>query len=784
MAVSLELNRDDLEDTRPAGDSMREYYQKGNGDEGVDEAVQMDALASHISKQWTINKDDRVKIEQEMMRLQESVNGQYDSSTINAIRAHGGSELFVPLTSMQCNAGASWLLSVLNPPGDKAFTFKPTPIPEIPQSIRIKIEQNIKSTIAANAPKAEGTQSPTMPQGVPAGPGGKPMTQEGVGEITDMESDKMRKSFNKEAAKRAERMESKVQDQLLESGWYETLEAFVTDLVTFPTAFIKTTYDTQTKMAVTTVDGQITMESTEALVAKDERVSPFDIYPSPDQNTVNDGSMIERLNLSRTEIYGCLDKPGYNNENILKVLEEVDGAGFASWQSNVDSTRRYAENHSTDFSGQDGAIYGLRFLGPVSVDKMMDWGYEVEDLVNQGYIQEGLDDNGRPTARDKYREIDIDAILIGNHVIKAVPNMDPEGKRPYYSASYRKVPGSFWGKSVAMLSQPHQRLVNATARALSNNMGIASGPQIVVYTDRLPNGETLQSIEPLKIWQMTSDPAGSNAKPIEFFQPQSNAQELMAVYQYYFDSVGEVTGIPRASYASDPTRSMPGANTASGLAMLLETASKQIKQAVRNIDTGIIEPRLQYQFRTNMMDPEVPNSFKGDMSIQAIGAKSIVAKAVENQRVVELLQATANPLDSQLLGEKGRASLYRSIGRNYDIDGLVPTEDELDQRAKEAAAAPPQPTPEMTKLEIEKIRAEVRIKDQEMENQNSEAQRQLDLKIAQMEFESKQLDLQIAQTQNQANNEAKLKGIALKEQSANARFETEVALKESGKTGV
>ena len=783
MPVGLEINTDNNEDTRPQGDSIREYYQKGDG-EDEQPAIQMDRLASHISEQWTINKQDRTRIEQEMMRLQEAVNGEYDPSTISAIKANGGSEIFIPLTSMQCNAGASWLLNVLSPPGDKAFTFKPTPIPELPSNLKLKIQEQVKATLAADAPKAEGTESPMNPAGMPAGPDGAPLTPKAVGEIADEESDKVREGFNKESKKRAERMEGKVQDQLLQSGWYQTLESFVSDLVTFPTAFIKTTYTTQVSMVTTTVDGQITMERKEELVAKDERVSPFDIYPSPDQKTINDGSMIERLRLSRTEVYSCLDKPGYNNENILKVLEEIDGSGFASWQSNVDSTRRYSENHSTDFSGQDGSIYGLRFLGPVSIDKMLDWGYSVEDLEMQGLITEDLLENGLPAPRDRYREIDIDAILIGNHVIKAVPNMEPTGKRPYYAASYRKVPGSFWGKSVAMLSQAHQRMVNATARALSNNMGIASGPQIVVYTDRLPNGETLQSIEPLKIWQMISDPSGGNQKPIDFFQPESNAKELMAVYQYYFDSVGEVTGIPRASVAADPTRSMPGAQTASGLAMLLETASKQIKQAVRNIDTGVIEPRLVYQYQTNMMDPEVPNSFKGDMQIQAIGAKSIVAKAVENQRAVELLQATANPLDQELLGKSGRAAIYRTIQRNYDMDGLVPSEEELDKQEKQKQQQPPQPSPEETKLEIENIRANVRIKDQELENSNAEAQRTLDLRIAEMELEGQQMQLQIAQVQNQQNNDAKMKQIALKEQNANARFKSEMVVKETTGTGI
>lgn len=774
MAVQLELHTGSEDDLYPEGSIQKEYYQKDDGTEPPE--VELDKLTQHIEHQWQINKDDRVRIEQEFMRLQEAVNGEYDPQTMSAIKSHGGSEIFIPLTSMQCNAGASWLLSVLTPPGDKAWSFKATPIPELPESVKAEIKNKVKGTLKEGAPRDE--------QGLPMKPDGQPIMPKDVNKIAEDEGKDLHKKYKKESVIRAERMENLVHDQLLDSGWYTTLEDFITDLVTFPTAFIKTTYTHKKKMSTVVVGGQFTMEATDELVAVDERVSPFDIYPSPDQKTVHDGSMIERLKLSRSEIYKCLDKPGYDNENILKVLEEVDGAGFASWQSNVDSTRRYSENHSTDFSGQDGSIYGLRFLGPVSVDKMMDWGYSIEALMAQGYITEGLDEYGLPTARDRYREIDIDAILVGTHVIKAVPNLDPEGKRPFYSASYRKVPGSFWGKSAAMLAQPNQRLVNATARALSNNMGIASGPQIVVYTDRLPNGESLQEIRPLKIWQMTSDTTGGNSKPIEFFQPQSNASELMQVYQYYMDSVGDVTGIPKQSYSSDPTRMQQGAQTASGMAMLLETASKQIKKAVMNIDTGVIEPRIKYQYRTNMLNPEVDSRFKGDMQIQATGAKSIVAKAVQNQRNMELLQATANPMDQEVLGQEGRAALLRNVMSNYDMADIAPTEEEMEQRKQEQQSQPPKPSPEETKLQIEQMRSETRLKDQELESVLAEKQMETDIRIAEMELERKQLDSQIAIVQNQANNEAKLKEAALRESNSNARFKAETDLKLEMGTGI
>lgn len=75
---------------------------------------------------------------------------------------------------------------------------------------------------------------------------------------------------------------------------------------------------------------------------------------------------------------------------------------------------------------------------------------------------------------------------------------------------------------------------NATARALVNNMGIASGPQVTVNTDRLAEGENITSMFPWKLWQTKNDPmANDSSQPIAFFQPQSNAQELLGVYEKF-----------------------------------------------------------------------------------------------------------------------------------------------------------------------------------------------------------------------------------------------------------
>ena len=73
--------------------------------------------------------------------------------------------------------------------------------------------------------------------------------------------------------------------------------------------------------------------------------------------------------------------------------------------------------------------------------------------------------------------------------------------------------------------------------------------------DRLPPGEDITNMHPWKIFQMTSDPYGGAGKPVEFFMPGSNAQELMAVYEKYAVLADEYSGVPRYMTGDAPAHS-------------------------------------------------------------------------------------------------------------------------------------------------------------------------------------------------------------------------------------
>jgi hypothetical protein len=259
-------------------------------------------------------------------------------------------------------------------------------------------------------------------------------------------------------------------------------------------------------------------------------------------------------------------------------------------------------------------------------------------------------------------------------------NPDPLGRKPYFKASYEEVPGAFWGNSVADLCRDAQDICNAAARSLVNNMSISSGPQVVYNIDRLPQGENITQMYPWKVWQVTSDPLAGSAPPMQFYQPNSLASELMAVYEKFATLADEYTGIPR--YMSGDSPAGGAGRTASGMSMLMSNAGKAIKQVIANIDEAVISPVIERLYYYNMRYGDDPD-LKGDINIIARGATSLVVKEQAQVRQNQFLQvALQSPIVQQVIGMEGIAELLRQSAKTLDLnpDHIVPPVEILKQR--------------------------------------------------------------------------------------------------------
>lgn len=606
-------------------------------------------LAAYIRQKWTyarMAKEQTVEIR--MLKSVRARRGEYDPDRLNQLMEQGSSTIYMFLTSNKCRAASSWLRDVLlTGADDKPWNLRPNPVPEM--------EPDLLQDLMV---QAQGRLQQMLMSGI------NPTDSQVRQMLLDLKDEAMRQ-LHDIAQETCERMEKKMHSQLLEGQWTTAFAQFIDDLVTFPSAVLKgpVVRNRPNLKWMKMAGGQWGIDVQNTLTLEWERVDPFNVYPAPDSSGINDGYLIERHKLHRADLHALLGVEGYSDGAIRQVLEEYGKGGLRDWIY-VDLTKASAEGKSSVAVGQNPSelIDALQFWGSVQGQLLLDW---------------GMDETEVP---DPLAEYAIEAWLIGRWIIKAVVNPDPLGRKPYYKASYEEIPGSFWGNSVADLCRDTQDVCNAAARALVNNMGLASGPQVVYNVDRLPAGENITQLYPWKIWQVTSDPMAGTQPPMQFFQPNSQAQELMAVYERFAILADEYTGIPR--YMTGGTPSGGAGRTASGMSMLMTNAGKSIKQVIANIDEHVIKPCIDRLYYYNMRYSDDVD-LKGDVNIQARGAASLMEKETAQQRRNEFLQATLNsPVATQVVGMEGIAELLRQAAKTLDmnVDKIIPPNEVIQQR--------------------------------------------------------------------------------------------------------
>jgi len=598
-------------------------------------------LASHVRKRWEVAKDGRSDLEERMLQCVRQRNGDYDPQIQAEIESQGGSDIFVQLTSVKCRAATSWLRDTLLGTGsDKPWSMDSSPEPDLPMEVTQGLEAKLSQELM-QAMQSTGA----MP------------TEEDLADIARKMQDEAMELNKEEAEKRVGRMERKMEDQLLEGGWYEAFNEFIEDIVTFPFAALKGPVKRRRKV-MKWEDNKLV--PAEVIRNEWERVDPFNLYWAPWAWDVNDGFVIERHRMTSENLQSLLDVPGYNNDAIRTVLADFGSGGLDEWLW-VDSARATAEGkNTTEATNTDDLIDALQLWDSISGKLLVEWGVPEEDIEDQSL------------------SYPCEVWLIGGTVIRAVLNYDPLGRKPYYLTSYESKPGSVAGKGVGDLCRDSQSMVNATARALANNMGISSGPQVGVNISRLPAGEDISDMHPWKIWQFQSSEYNDGSPPLSFFQPSSNAQELMAVFEKFSERADEDTMIPKYMTGGHT----PGAGrTSSGLSMMISNAGKGIKQVINNIDKKVIVPAIERLYHDNLRYADDPD-LVGDLNISARGASSLVVKEAEAIRKNEFLQLVLNsPMAQQIVGMDGAAELLRdaALNLNTNPDRIVPDREKASQ---------------------------------------------------------------------------------------------------------
>jgi hypothetical protein len=598
-------------------------------------------LAGYIKGQFEIFRNHRNTVNgwsERLLSALRTFNGQYDPQKLQDLKKFNGSEIYARLIAQKCRAASSLLRDVYLGE-DRPWAIRPSADPDIPQNILQNIDQLMQS---------EAQQVTQHQQGKPPDPSDTAERKRAL-----LESAK--EAAKKKAVEQARDSEDKIEGLLREGGFYHALAEFLVDLPIFPFACLK---GPVVKVIPAVVwpegGGQPTVVQQPTLTWN--RVSPFDLWFTPGVADIENANVIEKLRITRAELNDLLDLPGYNQDEVKAVLDEYGRGGLYDNWDTTDAERAVLESRENPAWNRSGLISMMEFNGNVQGRVLQEYGLAVPDEL---------------------RDYSIQAWVVGSHVIKAHLSPSPRQRHPYFITSFEKVPGTPIGNGLTDLLSDLQDAANSTLRSLINNLSIASGPQVVVNDSRLSPEENGEDMYPWKRWHVRNDPVGDNKSlPITFFQPQSNAQQLISVFQEFVSISDDVSAIPK--YVGGQAGSGAG-RTASGLAMLMGNASKILQTVSANIDRDVLETALM-QLGDLIMLTDTSGLLTGEEKITVQGVNVAIQRETQRQRQIEFAQATQNPVDMKIIGLKGRANIIRSIAATIGMGSdIVPPEDVIEK---------------------------------------------------------------------------------------------------------
>lgn len=476
------------------------------------------------------------------------------------------------------------------------YTINATPVVELPDEVEQQMLETVSQDLAYMVAAAGGDTSAVRAQ---------------IEETRSL----LKLEENRKAAVAAEKLTTIVADRLHDADWETQFIEFIEHFCIYPAAIMKVP---SLKEVVTTRWTGATVEPVRELVRQVENISPFDFYPAPYAADIQDADyVIERRRLTRNELLGLREAAGYSEDAIDKVFEDnPDGAplAYSSDEEHPDSDMFAA----TD----DRDVYdALGYYGRIRNDLLAEYGIQFTDDEMNGASE-------------------AEVWVVGRRVIKCLLNPDPTGRRPFYKASFERVPGAFWGASPAMKLRDTQKMCTAAARALVRNMQYSSGPIGEVTKGRVKDGLDINQVLPNTIRVVTEDNMGGGRPAYSFYTVPAQAELLFGTFDKFHGLAYDLIGIPRLAFGSPQGAATIG-RTAGGLSVVLNQSTKSIKYALRLLEKGVIEPVVQtfidYELRTSN-DPEI----RGDVRVYARGVSGLMEQEAKTEDLNWALQTLSS----------------------------------------------------------------------------------------------------------------------------------------------
>ena len=609
-------------------------------------------IASMVHDKFQTSKVQRVPQEQVWIEAMQNFNGEYGPSVTFR---EGGSSVFINITQMKTMAAFSRIMAVEMGPTGFPWDIKPTPHPMLLQM---------------GLTEQEATVTP--------------------------EADPQFKKEVSQARAAADGMRNRIKDDLVESCWEEKFSRGVLDLVSLGTMIFKGPIGAPPKpkkwvmvdqqvSAMDRVKGFLGIKKIEAAKyvlshdpmdeyrANIDWLSPFEFYPDPGAYSHEDLMWaVQRHVMNKAQLVELAADKNFDAEEIRTALDQCpDGNWVAEpWEGFLNTINRRAQ-----------AVYLSKRYQVLEF-----WGY----LSGEELTKAGVQD-----IEDPHSISLCNVWVVGNNCIKIAVSGNQSNRIPYFITPYEKVPYKIWGRGVPEKMADPQSIINASARAMVENMGMAAGPQVIYDVNRVAPGTKVDQIIPWGIWPVKTI-EGITTPPVQFQKIDPILNELNTIYSIFRNVIQEVTSQP------DMTSGIMGNQqhnrTASGMEMIFGAADSYTKSVIFNIDNHLTKPMIRALYDWEMQYcPEM--SIKGDMQIEACGVQGLMGKDAAAQNLAEVIQALG-----QIPGGADYINipeLVKIILRSKDIvnDAVILPDAEVEKRRKEASESKVQQEAQIAKAQ-------------------------------------------------------------------------------------
>jgi hypothetical protein len=408
------------------------------------------------------------------------------------------------------------------------------------------------------------------------------------------------------AARAAEAMTKMVLDQVEESNGHTELRKTVFEACLLGTGIMKGVF-TEEKTIHKWEEGVYT--PTKEKFPKMTAVSAWDLYVDPNAMKIEDAEwVIQRHRMTARQLRDLKPRPFFRVDEIDELIKMGGNYTRQSFEHVVREEETIMDNSRL--------WEVLEFWGYVSIEEAMELGLPLDDIQSD--------------------QVHVNTWVCNNRVIRVMVNPFLPQRIPFFLFNYEVNPYNIYGVGVPETMEDSQKMMNGFARLAVDNLALAGSMVFDIDESLLVPGQDME-IYPGKIFRRQGGQAGSAINSVKF---NSTANENMMMFKEFRQIADESTGIPSVSHGQTGISGV--GRTSSGLNMILENASLNIKTVIRNIDDDLLGPLGQMLFYWN-------NQFnydklpKGDYSIIATGIRSYTKQEVKVQRLQTLLGLVQNP---------------------------------------------------------------------------------------------------------------------------------------------